>query len=106
MTGTGGGSNVSACQIHLPTQETWVRSLGQEDPLEGDCYRNPLQYSCLENPMNRGARWVTKSWTRLSTHTHHPPHSEGRGHEAMLRADSLQGKETNSVELYYSRIST
>ena len=32
---------------------------------------NPLQYSCLENPMDRGA-WratvhrVTKSWTRLS----------------------------------------
>ena len=20
---------------------------------------NPLQYSCLENPLNRGARWVT-----------------------------------------------
>ena len=34
------------------------------------------------------------------------PHSEGRGHEAMLRADGLQGKETNSVELSYSRIST
>ena len=31
---------------------------------------NPLQYSCLENPMNRGAwrsivRGVTKSWTQL-----------------------------------------
>ena len=38
---------------------------------------NPLQYSCLENPMHRGARRATvqglsKSWTRLerlSTHT-------------------------------------
>ena len=36
---------------------------------------NPLQYSCLENPMDRGA-WrttvhgVAKSQTRLSTHTH------------------------------------
>ena len=38
---------------------------------------NPLQYSCLENPMDRGAWWapvhgVTKSRTRLkplSTHT-------------------------------------
>ena len=35
---------------------------------------NPLQYFCLENLMDRGA-WqaivhgVTKSWTRLSTHT-------------------------------------
>ena len=31
---------------------------------------NPLQYSCLKNPKNRGACWatvhgVTKSWTRL-----------------------------------------
>jgi len=38
---------------------------------------NPLQYSCLENPMDRGAWWaivhgIEKSWTRLSnfTHTH------------------------------------
>ena len=39
-------------------QETWVRSLGQEDPLEkGKGY--PLQYSCLENSMDRGAWWAT-----------------------------------------------
>ena len=37
---------------------------------------NPLQYSCLENPMDKGA-WcatvhrVPKSWTQLSTHTHY-----------------------------------
>ena len=36
---------------------------------------NPFQYSCLENPMDRGARWatvhgVTKSWTSLSMHKH------------------------------------
>ena len=32
---------------------------------------NPLQYSCLENSVDRGAWWVAKSWTRLkqlSTH--------------------------------------
>ena len=34
---------------------------------------NPLQYSCLESSMNRGAWWATvhgvaKSWTRLSMH--------------------------------------
>ena len=48
---------------------------GQEDPLE-EGVANPLQYSCLENPMDRGAWWatvhgVTKSRTqlkRLSTH--------------------------------------
>ena len=32
---------------------------------------NPLQYSCLGKPMDRGARWarvhgVANSWTRLS----------------------------------------
>ena len=35
---------------------------------------NPLQYRCLENPMDRGAWWVTvcgvaKSRIQLSTHT-------------------------------------
>ena len=37
----------------------------------GEGNGTPLQYSCLENPMDRGAWWVTvhgvaKSWTRLS----------------------------------------
>ena len=35
-------------------QETWVRPLGQEDPLEKEM-ANPLQYSSLENPMDRGS---------------------------------------------------
>ena len=43
---------------------------GQKDPLEMET-AYPLQYSCLENPMDRGSWWatvhgVTKSWTRLS----------------------------------------
>ena len=45
-------------------QDTWVQSLGQEDPPEeGNNY--PLQYSCLENSMDRGAtvHVVTKSQT-------------------------------------------
>ena len=37
-----------------PMQETRVRSLGREDPLEKE-NGNPLQYSCLENPMEGGA---------------------------------------------------
>ena len=41
----------------------------------GEGNGNPLQYSCLENPMDRGAWWAiaheaAKSYTRLSTHTH------------------------------------
>ena len=53
---------------------TWWNSLS----LEVLC--NPLQYSCLETPMDRGAWWatvhgVTKSWTRLSdlTNRHKMP---------------------------------
>ena len=43
---------------NLPAmQETWVQSLGQEDP-PGKENGYPLQYSCLENPMNRGAWWA------------------------------------------------
>ena len=36
------------------TQETQVQSLDREDPLEEE-NGNPLRYSCLENPMDRGA---------------------------------------------------
>ena len=41
----------------------------------GEVHGNPLQYSCLQNSMDRGA-WqatvhgVTKSWTGLSMHAH------------------------------------
>ena len=57
-------------------------SMGDPDsiPVSGRCpgggNGNPLQYSCLENPMDRGTWWiilhgVVKSWTRLSDkHTH------------------------------------
>ena len=40
------------------TKEMQVQSLGGEDPLEEESGR-PLQYSCLENPMDRGAWWAT-----------------------------------------------
>ena len=56
-------------------QETWVRSLGWEDS-PGGGHGNSLQYSCLQNPMDRGA-WqatvhgVTKSQTRLSDYHFH-----------------------------------
>ena len=49
-------------------QETQVRSLGWgRSPGEGNV--NPLQYSCLWNPMNRGVWWaivcgVAKNWTQ------------------------------------------
>ena len=47
----------------------------------GGGHGNPLQYSCLENPMDRGA-WqatvlgVTKSLTQLSDLAHPEPRSD------------------------------
>ena len=38
-------------------QETWVQSLGERLPGGGNA--NPLQYSCQENPMDRGAWQAT-----------------------------------------------
>ena len=70
------GASLVAQLIKNPPamQETWVRPLGWEDPLEKGMAKghgNPFQYSCLENTMERGA-WqatvhrVTKSQTRLN----------------------------------------
>ena len=49
----------------LPAMQTLYPGWGRS-PGEGNS--NPLQYSCLGNPMDKGARWaivhgVTKSWT-------------------------------------------
>ena len=65
-----GGSEdkASACKAGDPGS---IPGLGRS-PGEGN--GNPLQYSCLENPMDRGAWWATvhrvaKSRTRLSDFT-------------------------------------
>ena len=52
-----GASLIAQLAKNLPTmQETRVQSLGQEDLLEKELANgNPLQYSCLENSMDRGA---------------------------------------------------
>ena len=42
----------------VAVQEMRVQSLGQEDPLEKE-NSNPLHYSCLENPMDRGVWQAT-----------------------------------------------
>ena len=62
----------STCQCR--GHKTWVQSLGQEDPSHGEGNGNLLQYSCLENSMERGAWWIeplgSQSRIRLSTHTY------------------------------------
>ena len=57
---------MSACNVGDPGL---IPGLGRS-PGEGN--GNPLQYYCLENPMDEGAWWVhrvAKSWTRLSDFT-------------------------------------
>ena len=63
---------------NLPVNAGDVRDMNSIPGLErspGGQNGNPLQYSCLENPMDRGA-WqstvhgVAKSWTRLSNLAH------------------------------------
>ena len=53
--------------------KSW-QGFGGTAMLTGEGNGTPLQYSCLENPMNRGAWWavvhgVAKSWTWLSDFT-------------------------------------
>ena len=60
----------SACHVGDPGSiPGWGRSPGRG-------HGNPLQYSCLENPMGRAAWWATvhgvaESWTRLSDSKEH-----------------------------------
>ena len=65
-------SLVAQTEKNLPAMwETWVQSLGQEDPLEKEVATHSC--SCLDNPMDR-ARQATvpggpKSQTELSDYT-------------------------------------
>ena len=65
-----GGSEVKASACNVGDLGS-IPGLGRS-PGEGN--GNPLQYSCLDNPMDGGAWWATvhgiaKSWTRLSDFT-------------------------------------
>ena len=57
------------------TQDMWVWSPVRIPSLPGEGNGNLIQYSCPENPMDKGA-WqatihgVSKSWIQLSTHAH------------------------------------
>ena len=53
----------SAGKESAAMRETWVRSLGWENPLEKG---KELQYSGLENSMGCIVHGITKNWTLLS----------------------------------------
>ena len=67
LTGLLGGSVVK----NLPAKAGDMGSIPGLGRAPGEGNGNPLQYSCLENPMDRGAWWaavhrVAKSQTQLS----------------------------------------
>ena len=74
------GRGLPSCSVvkNLPAKTRDAGDLGStpgsgRSPGEGN--GSPLQYSCLENPVNRGAWWATvhrisKSWTRLNNSAH------------------------------------
>ena len=72
-----GASQVALVVKNLPVNAGDIRDMGSIPRLgrsPGGGNGNPLQYSCLENSMDRGTWWatvhgVTKSWTRLSDFT-------------------------------------
>ena len=59
--------------IHLPKQETWVQSLGREDPLEEEMATHSSILAVIipwtEEPGGLQSMGVSKSWTCLSAHT-------------------------------------
>ena len=65
---------------------------------------SPLQYSCLGNPIGRGAWWATvhavaKRWTQLSTHTHPSPLKSHLTRELLVLRKLAHGPQTASAKL-------
>ena len=76
MKGAGKTMNMVCSWIYKLTSTARSGNLFQEalDDRSGEGNGTPLQYSCLENPMDRGVQWaavhgVAKSQTRLSDFT-------------------------------------
>ena len=88
----------STCQCRRHTRD--VGSIPGSGRAAGGGSGNLLQYSCLGNPMDRGAWWatvhrVTKSQTRLSTeHLHFFP-----GWETQFKSKELTRKQSISPRI-------
>ena len=74
----------------------------------GERNGNPLQHSCQENPMDRGAWWatvhgVTKSWTQLGmcvcTHTHTHIHTHIHIHTCSFADISWMSRSLGTLPL-------
>ena len=84
----------SVAELYLQLPEFFLR--------EGN--GTPLQYSCLENPMDGGAWWVAKSWTRLSdfilTFHFHALEKEMATHSVLLPGESQGRRSLVSYRLW------
>ena len=75
--------------VHRVTQSwTWLKRLSMHACI-GEGNGNPLQYSCLENPMDGGAWWaavhgVAQSQTRLKRLCMHALGKEMTTHSTVL----------------------
>ena len=82
------GSEVKeyACYAGAPGS---IPELGRS-PREGN--GNPLQHSCLENPMNRGAWWaIVHEVTKQSDRTEHSTHTDTHRHTHTHRSSIISG---------------
>ena len=60
----------------------------------GEGKGNPLQYSCLENPMDRGAWWATVQGATRVGHdlvTKPPPPPQGKKKKKLLKIQTYGG---------------
>ena len=89
---------------NLPDNAGGIRDVGSIQGLErspGGGHGSPLQYSCLENPMDRGAWWamvcrVTKGWKHLNMHAYTHTQDTMAGMNSVLKEDSTEIK-TNGL---------
>ena len=100
----GSSGKESSCQCRRPKRrgfDPWVRKI----PWSRNC--NPFQYSCLENPRDRGDWWapvngVAKSWIRLSNWSMHMPTLERQS--PGLTCDSKGSWSCSERKPQYSRL--
>ena len=85
-------SRVSQVALFVKNRPTNAGDVRDKGSIPGGGHGNPLQHSCLENPMDRGV-WratvhrVTKSWSqlkRLSTTQRKPPQKGIRRNQPFL----------------------
>ena len=95
----GTGESRDQCSVKWYTLGTYVNFI-ISSPAFREGNGTPLQYSCLENPMNRGAWWaavhgVSKSWAQLSDFTltfhFHALEKEMATHSSVLLAWRIPG---------------